>query len=183
MSIVRIGCLIAVILVCMQATVSAVNNGDRFPDLTLPERVTGNLVDFHSARQNNMAIVYVDFFGSGSLDDLALLAKISDETIYQNRPDGSKIKVFAIGSMNSFLGEDRFTVLDDDSFSVPDLLAISSFPYMLTIDCQGNVIGQIYFEPPSDPGDPNITSGLSDAGKGQFIQESVQRAVKSGACQ
>ena len=63
-----------------------------------------------------MAIVYVDFFNGGESVDLEILAKVSGKSIYSDRPDGPKIKVFAIGSMNSYPDENRFPVFVDDAF-------------------------------------------------------------------
>ena len=183
MFIVRICLMMVLLLGVLQSMAFAVDNGARFPDLTLLDRASGEAVDFHTARQNNMAIVYVDFFNGGEPIDLEILAKVTGKAIYSDRPDGAKIEVFAIGSMNSFPEETRFTVLVDDAFSLPGALGIDLYPYVLSIDCQGNVVGQIYFEPPSAPNDPIKTKGLLEQGKWQFIQESVQRAVKSGACQ
>ncbi len=177
-------CLVSLLLLLgWQSTALAVDNGAKFPDLNLLDRASGESVDFHAVRQNNMAIVYVDFFNSGAPIDLDILAKVAGKALYSDRPDGTKIEIFAIGSMNSYQDETRFTVLIDDAFSLPNLLDIDLYPYVLTIDCQGNIIGQLYFEPPSAPGDPIKTRGLLESGKWQFIKESVQRAAKSGTCQ
>ncbi len=183
MSFARV-CFMAVLLLWgWQSVVFAVDNGMKFPDLALLDRTTGEPIGFHAARQNNMAIVYVDFFNGGEPIDLDILAKVTGKALYSDRQDGAKIEVFAIGSMNSYQDETRFTVLVDDSFNLPGLLGIDLYPYVLTVDCQGNIVGQLYFEPPSAPGDPIKTRGLIESGKWQFIKESVQRAAKSGACQ
>ena len=182
MSMVRISCMAVLFLMFWQAVTFASENGTLLPEMTLLDRASGEAVTFHSKRQNDMAIIYVDFFNGGEPVDLEILSKVSGRSIYSDRPDGPKITVFAIGSMNSYPDENRFPVFIDDAFSAPDLLGIDLYPYVLTVDCQGNIIGQMYFEPPSQPGDPLQTSGLLESGKWQFIQESVQRAVKSGAC-
>lgn len=174
--------LILMVLFLWQTPVFAVDNGTLFPDVTFQERVSGENATFYEMRQNDMAIVYIDFFNAGKPVDLDILAKISGRAIFSDRPDGQKIKVFAIGAINSYPDEDRFPVFIDDAFSAPDLLGISLYPYVLTVDCQGAVIGQMHFEPPSMPGDPIQTKGLVEEGKWRFIQESVQRAVSSGAC-
>ena len=176
------GLLLILLLVSLQANAFGANNGEPFPPLSLQDRASGEALSFQAARQSDMAIVYIDFFNAGDPVDLEILAKVADRAIYKDRPDGPKIKVFAIGSMNAFEDENRFPVLVDDAFSAPDLLDLSLYPYVLSVDCQGKIIGQLYFEPPSAPGESIQTKGLLESGKWQFIQESVQRAVDSGAC-
>lgn len=181
MSVFRIG-YVLLLLLFWQTSVFAVNNGESFPDVTLQDRASGENTTFNDTRQNDMAIVYIDFFNGGEPVDLEILAKVDGKAIFSDKPDGLKIKVFAVGSINSFPDEKRFPVLVDDSFSLPVLLDISLYPYVVTVDCQGAVIGQMHFEPPSQPGDPIQSKGLLESGKWKFIQESVQRSVKSGAC-
>ena len=182
MSMVRISFIALLFLMFWQFVASASENGTMSPEMTLVERASDESVTFHSVRQSDLAIVYVDYFNGGEPVDLDILEKVSGRSIFSDRPDGPKITVFAIGSMNSYPDENRFPVYIDDSFSAPDLLGIDLYPYVLTVDCQGNIIGQMHFEPPSQPGDPLQTSGLLESGKWSFIQESIQRAVKSGAC-
>lgn len=182
MSVLRVLFSLVALLLLWSPQGFAVNNGSRFPDLTLLERSSGETVSFQTARQGNLAIIYVDYFNGGEAVDLSILARVTDKAIYKDRPDGPKIKVFTIGSMNTFPGESRFPILVDDAFAVPDRLGITAYPYVITVDCQGNVIGQLHFEPASDPADPIKSKGLLEPGKWQFIQGSIQRAVKSGAC-
>lgn len=179
---VRIVCLVTILLALVAESTFAATNGSLFPDVALQVRASTESTSFHTLRQNDMAIVYIDFFNAGEPSDAEILAKVNDRAIYQDRPDGPKIRVFAIGSMNSFQDEDRFPVLIDDAFSAPALLDINDYPYVVSVDCQGNIIGQLFFEPPSAPGEPIRSKGLLESGKWEFIQESVQRAVDSGAC-